>query len=204
MTTRKIYIQSAGIYRDFNWKCAGDNGAYTQAGPGPEGMQAYRSLAHFHGKAAVCRILCADGSYSVVARNLYVPDKWDYVKRPIYLNICISGISNQEARAFETAFHQNVADKEGRYWPAITRHYLTAGEDFDMDWAGLAESLGEILQTPRAPEISLSEELHYEVEAPPSPTMNAIIKAGTRAILHTPLAFLIYKVCLYVLNKKKP
>ncbi len=203
MSTRKIYIQSAGIYRDFNWKCAGDNGAYTQAGPGPEGMQAYRSLSNAQSKAAVCRIRCADGTYCAVARNLYVPGKWDYVKRSIYLNLCISGISNQEARAFETAFHQNVADKEGRYWPAITRHYLTAGEDFDMDWAGLHESLDEILKTPRNPEISLSDELRYEEEAPPSPTMNAIIKAGTKAILHTSLLFLIYKVSLF-LNKKKP
>ncbi len=194
MTTRKIYIQSAGIYRDFNWKCAGDNGAYTQASPGPEGMQAYRSLSNAQSKAAVCRILCADGSYCAVARNLYVPDKWDYVKRPIYLNICISGISNQEARAFETAFHQNVANKERRDWPAITRHYLTAEEDFDMDWAGLHESLDEILKTPGNPEFSLSDELRYEEEAPPSPTMSAIIKAGAKAILHTSMAYLISKI----------
>lgn len=187
MTTRKIYIQSAGIYRDFNWKCAGDNGAYTPAAPGPEGMQAYRSLSNAQSKAAVCRILCADGSYCVVARNLFVPDKWDYVKRPIYLNICISGISKQEALAFETAFHQNIANKERRDWPAITRHYLTADKDFDMDWAGLAESLGEILQTPRAPEISLSEELHYE---PPSPTMSEIAKA----IANKARAYLISKI----------
>lgn len=158
---RKVYVQSAGVSRDFNWKCPLPESGYAEGAPSPYACQACNMLLRSRSKEQVGRMKCADGSYCAVARCLYIAGAEDLVGRAVYLNICVEGITAQEALAFETAYRNDVPVERVHYWPEITKHYI-AGEDFDMHWQALVQSVELILQTELNADAEPGPELMYE------------------------------------------
>lgn len=141
-----VYIQSAGFSQDYNWKYLQEDCSLIEKRPSPYAEQLSKALFYEGGEYQAGRMKCADGGYCAVVRNLYIEGATDLVARPIYLNLCVEGLTEQEALAIEAAYQKDVPLNERRYWPAITRHYIQ-GEDFNMDGKALRSSLDQIMQT---------------------------------------------------------
>ena len=202
MSERKIYIQSAGYSVDFNWKgCDSCGKALSEPLP-PHGWFGFLSIARAKENDAVCRVLCTDGTYCVVCRGVYVTHMRDLVNRPIYMNVCICNISEQEACAFETAYRKAVPAEGVHTWPEITSHYLQSGDDFDMAWGPLAEAVTEILQTPLDATVSLSQKLVYveEVKTPQTTTAGKVLDVAIKAAVVTAISAVSYKIGQKIAN----
>lgn len=168
---KEIYIQSAGRTVDFNWKRRGSGGRGVMAGPSELGIYAYKSLAYKTASERFCRVKDVGADrFGVVARNIYVEGKRDANRRPIYLNICIEGLSESESKAFEASYRRDDLIGDVHIWPGISRHYREDGDDFDMDWQALQESVEQMIKQPVPVGIHFSEPLIYgRPSSPESP-----------------------------------
>ena len=167
---KEIYIQSAGRKVDFNWKRRGSGGRGVMAGPSELGIYAYRSLAFAPSGESICRVKLGADRFGVVARRIYVEGKRDANSRPIYLNICIEGLSEVESKAFEASYRREVSIMGVHTWPQISNYYRENGDDFDMDWEGLEESVEQMIKQPVPVGIHFSEPLIYgRPSSPESP-----------------------------------
>ncbi len=149
----KIYIQSAGIYRDFNWKVA--PGRSEQ--PCDAAIEQYRSLSPFAIKLAMVAATMPDGSYRLIIRSLYVRDRKDKINRPIYLNLCIEGLSEQQLRALACSYLRDIPQDGRHYWPLITEHYSVSEDDFTMDWPALQTAVEQAAAAPVADNTTAEE-----------------------------------------------
>ncbi len=140
----KIYIQSAGTHRDFNWKVAPDRGEQ----PCDAAIEQYRSLSPFAIKLAMVAATMPDGSYRLVIRSLYVRDRKDKINRLIYLNLCIEGLSEQQLRALACSYLRDIPQDGLHYWPLITEHYRASEDDFTMDWPALQTAVEQAAAAP--------------------------------------------------------
>ena len=189
-----IFIQSAGKITDFNWKRRGSEGCGVIAAPSATSIDAYRSLAFAPSGESICRVKLGADRFGVVARRIYVEGKRDANSRPIYLNICIEGLSEVESKAFEASYRREVSIMGVHTWPQISNYYRENGDDFDMDWEGLEESINQIIKSDVPDDMQFSKAFVYPlISCHPS----------RKRMAHTPkredIATACMKMCLIVL-----
>lgn len=202
--TKKVFIQAAGFTSDFNWKHAKSDGDWVAQKPSKYGIQAYKSIAHSRDTECVVRIRCSDGTYSAAAGKLYIENQSDCNNRPLFLNICIEGLSKQEAMAFECQYRNDPLHNGSHYWPAITTCYVSENGNFNMNWTNLAQNIEKIISMPIDENLDLKDEEVYveEVVTPPvSKKTKRVEKAIEFAILSV-FAWLVGKI-FSVLKRKK-
>ena len=141
------------------------------AGPSELGIYAYKSLAYETSSERFCRVKDVGADrFGVVARKIYVEGKRDVNGRSIYLNICIEGLSESESKAFEASYRRDDLIGDVHFWHGISRHYREDGDDFDMDWQALQESVEQMIKQPVPVGIHFSEPLIYgRPSSPESP-----------------------------------
>ncbi len=141
----KIYIQSAGIETDFNWKTDSVKGDGLGQSPSAEAIALYRGLSLFAGSCALIAAKTEDHGYCLVVRSVYIaPDVRDANDRPIYLNLYIEDLSESQLRALAVSYLNDKPQNGLHYWPEAAQHYRPEGGDFDMKWESLYTSMNRI------------------------------------------------------------
>lgn len=142
----KIYIQSAGIEQDFNWKTGSGKGDGLGQSPSAEAIALYRGLSPFAVSCALIAAKTEEHGYCLVVRSVYIaPDVRDANDRPIYLNLYIEDLSESQLRALAVSYLNDKPQDGLHYWPEIAQHYHPEGDNFDMQWEALYASLNRII-----------------------------------------------------------
>lgn len=139
----KIYVQSAGETKDFNWK--GDLSTASSYPP-----LSWHGCLKEEDKALALLAGYADGAWHVEYRNLILPGITDLVNRQIVQNIIFSGLqSNDAVKALVHAYldidlqFKNSGRPVGRVCPELVACYAATDDgDFDFD-CGKAKAWAE-------------------------------------------------------------
>lgn len=141
----KVYVESAGVKRDFNWKTYSSAGTGTELKPSPTAIELLRSLSPFAQAFAIAAEETQHDGYCLAVRSVYIdPDVRDENDRPIYLNLYIEELSEEQLRSLVISYLQDELRDGLHYWPEIAQHYCRKLDDFDMQWDALIETLNNI------------------------------------------------------------